>query len=169
MPLKLLVAAALAITAKRRVDKQDGTEPAPVFVADGVAQMTMKDAPIEPGWVIAGTPSARLSEHSKSHDEASATAVWDCTAGTFRWFFGWDETVVILDGSVHVTAEDGTQRLLSAGDIAYFKAGTWATWQIDTYVRKVAFVRRPFPNLIVAAMKLKRALKGAEPTGGFAA
>ena len=169
MPLKLLVAAAMAITAKRRMDEQERAEPAPAFVADGVARMVMKDAPIEPAWVIDGAPHARLAEHSKSHDEASATAVWDCTAGTFRWFFGWDETVVILEGSVHITAEDGTQRLLSAGDIAYFKAGTWATWNIDQYVRKVAFVRRPFPNLMVAAMKLKRAFKGGDPASGLAA
>ena len=169
MPLKLLVATALVISAKRHMNEQERTAPAPVFVADGVSQMTMKDAPIEPDWVLEGTPHARISEHSKSGDQAAATAVWDCTAGTFRWYFGWDETVVILEGTVHITTECGMQRLLSAGDIAYFKAGSWATWQVENYVRKVAFVRRPFPNLMVALMKLKRALKGGEPAAGLAA
>lgn len=169
MPLKLLMAAALAIAAKRGIEEQAAAEPPPVFVADGIARMCMKAAPIDPSWIIEGAPQARLSEHSKSFDGASATAVWDCTAGAFRWYFGWDETVVILEGSVHVTAEDGTERVLSAGDIAYFKAGTWATWRIETYVRKVAFVRRPFPSLMVAAMKLKRALKGGDQAAGLAA
>lgn len=169
MPLKLLMAVALAIAAKRRSYEPEQAEPAPVFVAGGVGEMAMKAAPIEPGWVIEGEPQARLSEHSKSFDGACVTAVWDCTAGVFRWHFGWDETVVILEGSVHVTAEDGTERVLSAGDIAYFKAGSWATWHIENYVRKVAFVRRPFPSLVVAAMKLKAALKGGAPAAGLAA
>lgn len=169
MPLKLLVATALAITAKRRMDKVEETVPAPVFVANGVGRMAMKPAPIEPGWIVEGAPQARISEHSKSFDGGSVTAVWDCTPGTFRWHFGWDETVVILEGEVHVTAEDGTERTLSAGDIAYFKAGTWAIWRIETYLRKVAFVRRPFPSLMVAAMKLKRALRGGGAPAGLAA
>ena len=169
MPLKLLMAAALAIAARGRTVEIAQDAPAPVFVANGIEKMRMNDAPIEPSWIVDGEPKARLSEHSKSFDGASVTAVWDCTAGTFRWFFGWDETVVILEGSVHVTAECGTQRTISAGDIAYFKAGTWATWQVDNYVRKVAFVRRPFPSLHEAAMKLKKAISGGAPAAGLAA
>lgn len=169
MALKLLMAAALAIAARRRAEKPGQAEPPPAFVAGRTGLMAMKPAPIDPSWIVEGAPEARLSEHSKSFDGASVTAVWDCTAGIFRWHFGWDETVVILEGEVHVTAEDGSERVLAAGDIAYFKAGTWATWRIETYVRKVAFVRRPFPGLMVAAMKLKRALKGGAPAAGLAA
>ena len=114
-----------------------------VSAASNAAQM--QPAPINPEWIIAGEPVARMADHSKSADRASYTALWDCTAGTFRWFFAWDETVNILEGDVHVTAEDGAIHMLRAGDVAYFKAGTWATWRVDNYVRKVAFLRRPFP------------------------
>ncbi len=118
----------------------------------------MQPAPINPDWIITGQPVARMADHSRSADRAAYTALWDCTAGTFRWFFAWDETVHILEGEVHVTAEDGAIHMLRAGDVAYFKAGTWATWRVDTYVRKVAFLRRPFPAPIAFAYRLKNKL-----------
>jgi uncharacterized cupin superfamily protein len=120
--------------------------------------MDMQPAPINPDWIIAGQPVARMADHSKSADRAAYTAFWDCTAGTFRWFFAWDETVHILEGDVHVTADDGSVHMLRAGDVAYFKAGTWAIWRVDDYVRKVAFLRRPFPAPIALAYRLKNKL-----------
>lgn len=116
--------------------------------------MDMKDAPINPDWILSGTPHARAADHSRSRDRASSTAMWDCTAGEFRWFFGWDETVYILEGEVHVTAENGTISVLRSGDVAYFRAGTWATWRVDNYVRKVAFMRRPFPTMLALAYRV---------------
>ncbi|MBB3946600.1 hypothetical protein GGQ73_002554 [Rhizobium skierniewicense] len=124
--------------------------------------LIMQPAPINPDWILAGEPVARMADHSRSADRAAYTALWDCTAGTFRWFFAWDETVHIVEGDVHVTAEDGTIHMLRTGDVAYFKAGTWATWRVDTYVRKVAFLRRPFPAPIAFAYRLKNKLLPAK-------
>ncbi|SCX31241.1 Ethanolamine utilization protein [Agrobacterium sp. DSM 25558] len=137
-------------------------EKAEPVVSAASHSMLMQPAAINPDWIIAGEPVARMADHSKSADRAAYTALWDCTAGTFRWFFAWDETVHILEGDVHVTAEDGSVHLLQAGDVAYFKAGTWATWRVDTYVRKVAFLRRPFPAPIAFAYRLKNKLLPAK-------
>ncbi len=137
----------------------------PPLISAPTASLDMKPAPIEPDWIIDGNPQARAALHSQSADEAARTAVWDCTAGSFRWFFHWDETVMILDGEVEVTAEDGSVRLLKAGDIAYFSGGTWATWTVETYVRKIAFLRKPFPLPLAAAMRLKNALKPSSSVG----
>lgn len=131
----------------------------PPLVAASSAAMEMKPAPIERDWIIAGTPEARMAEHSYSADNAAMTALWDCTAGTFRWYFAWDETVMILEGEVEVTDEHGVTRVLRAGDIAYFTGNTWATWKIDNYVRKIAFLRRPFPLPLALAMKAKGRLE----------
>ncbi|TWG99566.1 hypothetical protein L614_003400000100 [Ochrobactrum sp. J50] len=117
----------------------------PAVVSDNAMDMELKPAPINPDWVLEGNPKARSSEQSASRDGAAYTAIWDCTAGTFRWYFGWDETVYILDGEVHVTDADGGTRTLRTGDVAYFRGGTWATWKIDNYLRKVAFMRRTLP------------------------
>ncbi|MBB4091964.1 cupin domain-containing protein [Ochrobactrum pecoris] len=119
----------------------------PAVVSDNATEMELKSAPINPDWVLEGNPQARSYEQSASNDRAAYTAIWDCTAGTFRWYFGWDETVYILEGEVHVTDADGGTRTLRAGDVAYFRGGTWATWKIDNYLRKVAFMRRTLPEL----------------------
>jgi uncharacterized protein len=166
MPVKIILAMGLAAAARMRAEeRQAATPPVPVVsYKDGI--VPMHDAPIEPSWILSGSPLARISRCSVGFDGSSGAAVWDCTAGTFRWYFAREETVVILEGEVHVTAEDGTQRVLSVGDIAFFRAGTWATWRIDNYVRKVAHTRRPLPKIVAGTLKLIRRIKRAEP-GGF--
>ena len=143
MPLKLLLvgmAGAMVGSYRRPAAEQPSA-----LVAANSDHMVLEPAPINPEWIIRGTPVARMSKHSASVDEAGLTALWDCTAGEFRWYFGWDETVYILEGEVHVTDADGGTLTLRIGDVAYFRAGTWATWKIDTYLRKVAFMRRALP------------------------
>jgi len=161
MALKLLfVGMAGALVAMPRA-RREGEQPP--LVAASSDHLALKPAPINPDWIIRGTPIARVADHSTSTDEASSTAVWDCTAGEFRWYFGWDETVVIQEGEVHVTAEDGSERLLRAGDIAYFRGGTWATWRVDDYVRKIAFLRKPFPEPLATLYRIRNALRA--PSG----
>jgi uncharacterized cupin superfamily protein len=154
----MIAATAAAIAIRYNSSDQD-SEGAPSFVGASPDMLEMKPLPIEPSWVIAGNPQARAASHSKASDECAATGIWDCTAGTFRWFFGWDETVVIIEGEVQVTAEDGTQRILRSGDVAYFKGGTWATWHIETYVKKIAFLRKPFPAAIALLYRLRNLMR----------
>ena len=154
MVWKLMFASAAAF-AVRAVPVAMASPPARNFVAGAADEMELKPAPIEPSWVISGAPVARIAEHSRGRDDAAMTAIWDCTAGEFRWFFGWDETVMILEGEVHITAEDGVERVLRAGDVAYFAGGTWATWRIDHYLKKVAFCRKRFPKPLALAYRLR--------------
>jgi uncharacterized protein len=156
MPVKLLLAGMAGLMLARPRRRDEGSA---AMVAAHGDHLALKAAPINPDWIIRGTPLARIGEHSTSTDEASSTAVWDCTAGEFRWYFAWDETVVIQEGEVHVTDKDGEERLLRAGDIAYFRGGTWATWRIDDYVRKVAFLRKPFPEPLATLYRLRNAMR----------
>ncbi len=139
--------------------QHDISEAKPPMVSASADMLEMQPSPIDPTWVLSGNPEARIAEHSQSEDDAAITAVWDCTAGSFNWYFDWDETVMILEGEVHVTDESGATRTLRAGDIAYFKGKTWATWRIENYVRKIAFVRRPFPGPLQLVLKLRNKLK----------
>ena len=164
MVWKLMTATAAAL-AVRAVPVWANEPPAPDFVAGTAESMCLNPAPIDPSWIIAGNPVARLAEHSRGRDDAAVTAVWDCTAGEFRWHFGWDETVVILDGSVHVTAADGTERRLGPGDVAYFAGGTTAVWRIDDYVRKIAFCRKPFPKPLALAYRLRNLIRSGVLSG----
>lgn len=156
MSIKFMLASAMMMAARTvpLIPLTAGRDEGDTVVAASSEHMDLKDAPINPDWIIAGTPKARAADHSRSRDRASSTAMWDCTAGEFRWFFGWDETVYILEGEVHVTAENGVVSVLRSGDVAYFRAGTWATWRVDSYVRKVAFMRRPFPTVLALAYRI---------------
>jgi len=165
MAWKMMLASALVMAVRSVPTLTVDETQTPALTAGATSAMQLLPNPIEPSWILAGAPQARLAEHSRSADDACVTAVWDCTAGEFRWFFGWDETVMIMEGDVHVTSEDGYARLLQVGDLAYFKGGTWATWRVDSYVKKVAFVRRPMPAALTLAYRLRNLLRSKPSTG----
>jgi len=164
MALKMMLATAVAMAA-RSVPYAALKTAGKSFVAQASDRMVLKSTPINPDWIVSGNPQARTAEHSRGHDEASLTAIWDCTSGEFRWRFGWDETVMILEGEVHVTTEDGLERKLQVGDVAFFAGGTWANWRVDNYVRKVAFLRKPFPKPLAIAYRLRNFLRNGGGTG----
>ncbi len=115
------------------------------FVAADPRAIALTDAPINPAWVRAGAPRARLGEIARSADGTCAIVVWDCTAGVFEWRFGVDETVQIIDGAVTVADATGRERALRPGDVAFFPAGSASLWRVETYVRKVAVCRHAMP------------------------
>ncbi|MCP8897235.1 DUF861 domain-containing protein [Shinella daejeonensis] len=168
MVLKLMLAGMVAIAARSR-PPQAPTKASKPLVAAAVDDLELEAAPINPAWILEGAPRARASSHSSAADDQAMTAVWDCTAGAFRWYFDWDETVAIVEGEVHVTSEDGGQRTLSAGDLAYFPAGTWAVWRVDSYVRKIAFCRRQIPAPVTLALKMGDKVRRKLAGGGLAA
>jgi len=136
----------------------------PIFIAARPEEVMLEDAPINPDWIVSGAPVARSGLHSPSLDGKASTNIWDCSAGSFWWTFHNEETVVILEGSVRVTAQNGAMRLLKAGDIAYFAKDTKALWEIDDYVRKIAFVRHPYSKQVMALRSMLARMKhGAVP------
>ena len=156
MVLKLALAGVMALAYRRR-NGAKGRDVAPFIGAAGDHLAgELKSSPIEPSWILSGNPQARVAYQSIAADKLASTAMWDCTAGSFRWFFPEDETVVILEGDVFITAADGTQKLLRAGDVGYFQAGTWATWRVDNYVRKIAFMRQPLNLPFALFYRLRR-------------
>lgn len=117
-----------------------GLGPRPLCPAD------FEPAPIRPEWLISGHPEARAVELARSPDGTSTAAHWECTAGTFRWFFFVEETVHILEGEVLVRGPDGRHTLLRAGDVAVMPANAWMIWHVERYVRKLAICRFPVPR-----------------------
>ena len=109
---------------------------------DGVV---LADAPIDPDWIIDGAPVAQSSEWVTSSDGLTTMAVWSCTAGTFRWTFGCDELVHIIEGEVVVTGADGNRVRLGPNSAALFPAGSQTTWEVPVFVRKHAILRTPVP------------------------
>jgi uncharacterized protein len=117
-------------------------------------------SPIRPAWILAGAPVARVAMLSSSADGTASTYYWDCTAGRFNWFYSFDETLHILEGSVSLKAPSGITRVVGAGDTVFFPAGSQAEWTVDHYVRKLAFCRTPLPRYLVSARHVARQIKG---------
>lgn len=108
--------------------------------------------------VRSGIPVMRSQEHSTTVDGSAWTVVWDCTRSAFDWHYDVDEVVVILEGSVRVTDRNGTTHTLKVGDAGYFPAGTSWFWEVDDYVRKVAFCHNPIPHTMRLPVRIVRKL-----------
>ena len=127
--------------------------------------LDLTSSPIDPSWILDGTPLARNRVISHSSDKAAWTMLWDCTQGAFRWTYQFDETVHVLDGSVAITDANGHTRVFAAGDVIFFPAGSVAEWRIDSYVRKLAFCQNPVPLPLNIVWRLIR--RAARVIGEF--
>ena len=112
----------------------------------GRADVELVDHPINPEWILAGQPHARISEWGESPDRTVSHWTWDCTAGRFRWYYDVDESIVVVAGSMAIQVDAEPPVTLAVGDAAYFPAGHWVTWSVEEYVRKHAVVRVPVPR-----------------------
>ena len=126
------------------------------FDAASLSNLELDPAPIRPEWILDGRPMARCRHWSDSSDGTTSAMVWDCTAGRFRWYFGGDEIVHIIEGEVIVTGDDGSHRTLRPGDAALFRAGTWSTWHVPHYVRKHAICHDSLPVAIALPLRVTR-------------
>jgi hypothetical protein len=121
------------------------------FNAILIAHPTSTDlalAPISPDWILSGTPEVRKKLLTKTRDGTSSIMIWECTAGCFNWHYGEDETVVVIAGEVFITTQDGQERRLRQGDIAFFPAGSSCRWRVDDYVKKIAILRKDLPRFL---------------------
>jgi len=118
--------------------------------------------PIEPSWIIEGNPQAQWCVLSKSADGLASTMVWECSEGKFNWFYDFDETVLILEGSIVVESDTMPPTRYGPGDVIFFRDGAHARWHVEGRVKKLAFCRKTQPVLVGFALrvfsKLKRTL-----------
>ena len=118
--------------------------------------------PIEPSWIIEGNPVAQSSILSKSADGLASTIIWQCTEGKFDWYYDFDETILILEGSIVIESDTLNPTRYGPGDVIFFKDGAHAKWHVEGRVRKLAFCRKTQPVLLGFALrvfsKIKRTL-----------
>jgi hypothetical protein len=101
--------------------------------------------PIDPSWILEGTPEAKGTVLLQSADKLISSGLWSCSAGKFNWTFGWDEFVHVLEGEVTITEEGGKTYTLRAGDCAHFPLGLKTEWHVPNFVKKVFTLRTPEP------------------------
>jgi uncharacterized protein len=118
----------------------------PKWIAiEAAASGDLGPAPISPDWILAGTPIARSKILATSHDRTTSIMVWECTAGRFNWNYSEDEIVMVIAGEVFVTTENGEERRLGQGEMAFFPAGSSCTWRVSDHIKKIAILRKDLP------------------------
>lgn len=113
----------------------------------------LQPSPIEPSWIMEGTPTARGLTLAKADDDLFSCGLWDCTAGRFKFIYYCDEIVHILDGEVIIDDGKGP-RTLRAGDVAFFPEGLTTCWTVPTYVRKFC-IHRTAPRSLLKRIRTK--------------
>lgn len=103
-------------------------------------KVKLESWPLEESMIVSGKPRAAGVVLRKSADGKAADGVWECTPGSFRWDYTWDETVYILKGRVTIKPEGGKPVQFKRGDIVHFPNGMHATWEVKQTVRKVFFL-----------------------------
>jgi len=126
------------------------------LMRDRAKGATLAPAPIEPSWIEAGDPQAKLAILARSDDCATTTFLWECSAGRFTWRYSTDETIYFVGGGVRIRIGDAPWKLYGEGDTVHFSRGAVATWEIDTFIRKVAFCRKAPSRLFIRARRLAR-------------
>jgi uncharacterized cupin superfamily protein len=122
--------------------------------------------PIEPSWIIEGNPVAKSSVLSTSSDGAASTIVWQCSEGKFDWYYDFDETILILEGSIVVESDTMSPTRYGPGDVIFFRDGAHAKWHVEGHVRKLAFCRKTQPVLLGLALRaVSKIMRTLMPAG----
>lgn len=114
----------------------------------------LKPDPIPAEWILDGEPVARSKLLVGSSDDLASTHMWDCTAGSFNWFYTVDEVIHVVEGSVIVESSAGERRHLQPGDTFLFPAGTRFHWTVPRYIRKIAFLHQPLSRKLRLAKRI---------------
>src|SRR5450432_3483766 len=122
--------------------------------------------PIEPSWIIEGNPVAQSCVLSNSADGLASTMVWECSEGKFNWYYDFDETILILEGSIVLENDAMKPTRYSAGDVVFFRDGAHAKWHVEGRVRKLAFCRKTQPVVLGLALRaLSKVKRMVMPAG----
>jgi hypothetical protein len=96
---------------------------------------------------------------SRSTDGLAFTVVWHCTEGKFNWFYDFDETILILEGSIVLESATMRPTRYGPGDVVFFRNGAHAKWHVEGYVKKLAFCRLTQPAWFGLALRVAGKIK----------
>ena len=113
-------------------------------------------SPIDPDWIVAGSPEAEVMQWAAGSDERSSAFVWRCSPGTFRWRFAVDEYVHVISGRAELRHPDGTVDQLRPGTAALFRAGDTVEWTITEPLTKCAVLVSPLPAPVRPLLRAAR-------------
>ena len=108
------------------------------MVPSTLADVKLEPGSIPSGWLLSGQPETRSKVLGKSRDRLGYVVLWECGAVSYKWHYSKDEAYIVLSGEGFMTDEKGVERRFGPGDVAFFPAGTNATWRHPDHFRKIA-------------------------------
>jgi len=111
-----------------------------------ILSSTLAEVKLEPGlipskWLLSGQPETRSKLLGKSQDRLGYIMLWECGQVSYKWHYDKDEAYIVLSGEGFMTDEKGVEQRFGPGDVAFFPAGTNATWRHPDHFRKVAVLK----------------------------
>jgi uncharacterized protein len=131
----------------------------PSLIETANLAVNLTPSPIEPSWIIEGDPVAQSCVLSRSADGLATTIVWQCSGGKFNWHYDFDETILILEGSIVLENDAMGPTRYGPGDVIFFRDGAHAKWHVEGHVRKLAFCRNTQPAMLGFALRVFSKLK----------
>lgn len=131
----------------------------PSLIETANLAVDLAPAPIEPSWIIEGTPTATSCTIARSSDGLGSTIVWHCTEGKFNWYYDFDETILILEGAIVLESEGMAPKRYGRGDVVFFRDGAHAKWHVEGHVKKLAFCLKTQPYVLGLAVRVINKLK----------
>jgi hypothetical protein len=131
--------------------------------------LNLETGAIPSEWLLSGNPETRSKILVRTKDWIAHVIVWECGAASYKWHYNQDEAYIVISGEGFMTDEQGEERRFGAGDVAFFPAGTNATWRHPDHFKKVAFIKesvgRPLGFCLKVWKKLLRivGIAGAPP------
>ncbi|WP_316232405.1 cupin domain-containing protein [Bradyrhizobium sp. SZCCHNR1051] len=131
----------------------------PSLIETANLAVDLAPAPIEPSWIIEGSPTATSCTIARSSDGLGSTIVWHCTEGKFNWYYDFDETILILEGAIVLESDGMPAKRYGPGDVIFFRDGAHAKWHVEGHVKKLAFCLKTQPYLLGLAVRVINKLK----------
>ena len=91
--------------------------------------------------ILSGSPAQSGRIDYGSLETPLIVGVWECTQGSFKVSYPWNELATILEGNITITFPDGFAHSFGPGDTHYAQKGDTVTWTIHSdKVRKAFFI-----------------------------
>src|ERR1700749_1770225 len=87
-------------------DKNAGHTMSGFMIETSTTDVELKLSPIEPSWIIEGNPVANNAVISQSSDRPATRIVWQGSGGKFNWYYDFDETIYVLEGSIVLESDE---------------------------------------------------------------
>jgi uncharacterized protein len=112
-----------------------------VFIADDASAAPTE--PVAAERVVSGRPFQRAANAYSSPDSLFHCGVWEGDIGAWRVRYTEHEFCHMLAGRVRIVGDDGSERIVAAGQSFVIPAGFSGIWEVLEPARKLYAVYEP--------------------------